>query len=179
MSLSEVTALIGGLAGFTALAVQGIHLWKNRNPSLKMFVPYHFTGSASHNNQRLLFCLVRISNLSDRPAFVYLETLRAEVLFKKRWYQMSVWNFPKGQSLQTDIPEPIQHDAGIKDVPPLNKFSSPVISLDNPYSAYIPITCSEQAVVEGGERLKLEFKDCNLKTYVIEAEIIKNDPQHN
>jgi len=48
-----------------------------------------------------------------------------------------------------------------------------------PYSAYIPITCSDQAVVEGGERLKLEFKDCNLKTYVIEAEIIKNDPQHN
>lgn len=173
MSTTDTIAIIGGVSGLVALAVQGIQLWRNRTPSLKLFVPYHFTGSASHNNQRVLFCLARISNLSERPAFIYLETLRAEVLFKGRWYQMSVWNIPKDKVLETDFPEHIQHEAGIKNVDPFNKFSSPVISLDNPYSSYIPITSSEQAVVEGAERLRLEFKDCNLKKFVIETEILK------
>lgn len=177
--MTELIALIGGLAGLIALVVQGFQLYMKRSPSLKLFVPYHFTGSASHNNQRLLFCLTRISNLSERAAFIYLETLRAEVLFKGRWYQMSVWSIPKGKNLETDIPEHIQHEAGIKYIDPFNKFSNPVISLDKPYASYIPITSTEQAVVEGAERLRLEMRDCNLKKYIIEAEILKNDPEHS
>lgn len=176
--IGGLIGLIGGLAGLIALIIQGVQLWKRRYPRLKLFVPYHFTGSASHNQQRVLFCLVRISNLSERPAFIYLETLRAEVLFKGRWYQMSVISFPKDKPLETDFPEHILYEAGLKDVQHFNKFSGPVISLDNPYSSYIPITYSEHAVVEGAERLRLEFKDCNLKKYVIDAEVLDNDPQN-
>lgn len=178
ISVTNLIAVIGGLAGFTAFVIQGIQLWKNRSPSLRLFIPYHFTGSASENNQRFLFCLVRISNLSERPAFIYLETLRAEVLFKGRWYQMSVISFPKDKQLETDFPDHLIYYSGLKDVQHFNKFSGPIISLDNPYSSYIPITYSESNVVEGAERLRLEFKDCNLEKYVIESDILDNDPQN-
>jgi len=179
INIPNSIAVIGGLAGFTAFIIQVIQLWKNRSPSLRLFIPYHFTGSASHNNQRVLFCLIRISNLSERPAFIYLETLRAEILFKERWYQMSVISFPKDQQLQTDLPENVQYEAGLRDIKHFNRFSGPVISLDSPYSVYIPMTFLDQVVVEKGERLKLEFKDCNLKKYIIEAEISKNAPEYN
>lgn len=179
MNISEAIGLVGGLSGLLALGMQGVKMWSNRSPDLRLFVPYHFTGSASHNQQRVLFCLSRISNLSGRPAFIYLETLRAEVLYKGRWYQMTVLNMPKGKSLETDFPEHIRHEAGIKYVEPFCKFDNPVIALNKPYSVYIPVTCTEQVVVENGERIRLEFKDCNLKKFIIETEILKNDPEHN
>jgi hypothetical protein len=169
---------IGGIAGIAALGFQSYDLWSRRVPNLKLFVPYNFKGTHSESKDRFIFALVRISNSSYREAFIYLETLRAEVLFKKRWYQMSVPSFPANHGAQFDLPEEVQHYAGVKYISFFNKFDSPVISLDKPYSRYIGLYCSNPNIVEGAEKLKLEFKDCNLRRYTLIADIVNNDPEY-
>jgi hypothetical protein len=179
MSPADWIGVIGGAAGLVALAVQGYVLWLKRKPALILFVPYHFTGDEPNSKHRLLFALVRISNTSERPAHLYLETLRAEVLFKGRWYQMSVPSFAPQATMQFDLPEPVQYYAGIKYFKFFNKFDSAVIPLDLPYSRYLGLAFHDPSVVNNAERLRLEVKDCNMIKYVIEADILKNDPEHS
>lgn len=178
MSPVDVIGIIGGLAGFVALAIQGYLMWQKRKPDLKLFVPYHFSGDISESGQRMMFCLVRISNLSERPAYVYFETLKAEVLYRNRWHPVEIPSFADGANVNFDLHEDIQFHAGVKQIPFFNKFSSPVISLDNPYAKYFALTCHDRAAMDHGERLRLEFKDCNLTKHVLEADILKNDPEH-
>ena len=179
MGTSNWVGILGGLAGLLALAIEGYGYWKKRKPQLALFVPYHFTGDEAQSKQRILFALVRISNASERAAHLYLETLRAEVLFKGRWYQMSVPSFAPKANMEFDLPEPIQHHAGVKYFQFFNKFDAAVITLDNPYSRYIGMTCLDRGVVEKAERLRIEVKDCNLTRYIIEADILSNDPEHS
>jgi len=178
MQAADVIGMIGGFAGLAALAVQAYLLWQKRKPDLKLFVPYHFSGDHAESGQRMMFCLVRISNLSERSAYIYFETLKAEVLYRGRWHPVDVPSFPESASMQFDLPENVQFHAGVKQIPFFNKFSSPVISLDQPYSKYFAVTCHDRGAMEYGEKLRLEFKDCNLERHVLEAEILKNDPEH-
>ncbi|MCC5879712.1 MAG: hypothetical protein JJU03_07450 [Idiomarina sp.] len=178
MQLADLLGIIGGLAGLLALAVQGYLIWQKRKPDLKLFVPYNFSGDHTESGQRMMFCLVRISNLSERPAYVYFETLKAEVLYKNRWHPVEVPSFSQQANMDFDLPEAVQFHTGVKQIPFFNKFSSPVISLDNPYSRYFAVTCHDRGAIDHGERLRLEFKDCNLTKHVLEAEILKNDPEH-
>jgi hypothetical protein len=178
MNVSDWVGVLGGLAGLLALGVEGYALWLKRRPELILFVPYHFTGDHAQSKQRMLFALIRISNTSERVAHLYLETLRAEVLFKGCWYPMSVVSFSPKSNMEFDLPEPIQHHAGIKYFNFFNKFDPAVVSLDSPYSRYLGMTCPDRGVLENAERLRIEFKDCNLHHYIIEADILKNDPEH-
>lgn len=178
MQPADVIGIIGGIAGFTALAVQAYLMWQKRKPDLKLFVPYNFSGDHAESGQRMMFCLVRIPNLSERPAYVYFETLKAEVLFRNRWHPVEVPSFAEQANMSFDLPEPVQFHTGVKQIPFFNKFSSPVISLDNPYSRYFAVTCHDRGAMEHGERLRLEFKDCNLTKHVLVADILKNDPEH-
>ena len=179
MDASAWIGLVGGISGLLALVIQGYYLWLKRKPSLSLFAPYHFQGDHAESKQRMLFTLIRVSNTSERAAHLYLETLRAEVLFKGRWYQMSVISFVPSADMKFDLPEPIQHAAGIKYFKFFHKFDSAVVTLDNPYSRYLGLTCSERGVVDNAERLRIEVKDCNLDLYKIEADILKNDPEHS
>lgn len=178
MEPADVIGVIGGLAGFAALAIQGYTTWQKRKPDLKLFVPYNFSGDNAQSGQRMKFCLVRISNLSERPAYCYFETLKAEVLYKNRWHPVEVPSFPEDAKMSFDLPEAIQFHAGVKQIPFFNKFISPVISLDNPFSRYLAVTCHDRGAMEHGEKLRIEFKDCNLTKHVLEADILKNDPEH-
>lgn len=178
MNVVNWIGLIGGAAGLIALGLEGYRLWMKRRPSLTLFVPYHFTGDDASSRQRMLFALVRISNHSERTAYLYLETLRAEVKFKGRWYPMSVPSFPPSVTFHCDLPETIQHHAGVKYIRFFNKFDPAVIALDKPFSRYFGMTCHDRVAVENAERLRLEVKDCNLVRYIIEADIQKNDPEH-
>ena len=108
MSNADLIGILGGVAGLVALLVQGYTLWQKRKPALVLFVPYHFTGDEAQSNQRILFALIRLANTSERPAHLYLETLRAEVRYKGRWYQMSVPSFAPQAQMQFDLPEHIQ-----------------------------------------------------------------------
>lgn len=169
---------VGGFAGFAALGFQAYDLWSRRAPKLKLFVPYNFKGTDSGTQSRFMFALVRISNSSYREAFIYFETLRAEILFRKRWYQMTVPSIPPDHAMTFDLPEQVQHYAGVKYILFFNKFDSPVIALDKPYSRYMGMYCSNSNVVEGAEKLRLQFKDCNLRRYTLIADILKNDPEY-
>jgi hypothetical protein len=179
MAIADWVGILGGVAGLLALGIEGYDHWKKRKPQLTLFIPYHFTGDEAQSKQRMLFALARISNTSERTAHLYLETLRAEVLFKGRWYQMSVPSFAPEANLQFDLPEPIQHHAGVKYFKFFNKFDATVISLDKPYSIFIGMTCLDRGVVDNAERLRIEVKDCNLSKYTIEADILRNDPEHS
>jgi hypothetical protein len=172
----DLIGILGGLAGLVALIVQGYILWQKRKPDLRLFVPYHFSADRPDSDGRLLFCLIRISNLSERPAFIYFETVKAEILYRKCWHTASVPNFPEDSKFTFDLPEQTQHHAGVKQFKFFNKFSNNVISLDNPYSRYFALTYPDRNIIENAEKLRLAFKDCNLKKHVLEAEILKNDP---
>jgi hypothetical protein len=169
---------VGGVAGFAALEFQAYDLYSKRVPKLKLFVPYNFKATEERSRTRLLFALERISNSTYREAFICFETLRAEVLFRNRWYQMSVPSIPPDHGMGFDLPEQLQHYAGMKYILFFNKFDSPVIALDKPYSRYMALYCSNSDVIEGAEKLRLQFKDCNLRRYTLIADILQNDPEY-
>jgi hypothetical protein len=175
---SDFIGVVGGVAGFIALAVQGYALWQKRKPELKLFVPYNFSGDLAGSGSRVKFCLVRISNLSERPAYVYFETLKAEILYKNRWHPVEVPSFADNTKMEFDLPDDVQFHTGVKQFPFFNKFSSPVISLDKPYSRYFAAICHDREAMEHGEKLRIQFKDCNLISHTLEADILKNDPQN-
>ena len=178
MSGADLIGLVGGLAGVLALLIEGYNHWKKRNPNFVLFAPYHFTGTDATTRQRMLFVLVRVANTSERVAHLYLETLRAEVFYEKRWYPMSVINIPENAPVAVDLPVHIQQHAGVNQIKFFNKFDPAVVSVDHPYSRYLIMMCANPNVAENAERLRLEFKDCNLMRYVLEAEILPNDPEH-
>ncbi len=174
--IANWVGLIGGISGLVALGLQLYELQKNRKPQLKLFIPYHFTGTQHETKYRTLFLLLRISNSTNADAFLYLETLRVELLYKGIWYQVTTLDI--GEEIQTDFPEVIQHLSGVKYVKGFNKFKSPAISRNNPFSTYLPVTFPDMAVIENAEEVRITVKDCHLEKYTLQSKIILNDPQH-
>lgn len=178
MNIADFVGIIGGIAGLGALSIEGVSIWRRRKPKLTLFAPYNFTGNNSENNARLLFVLIRISNSSERIANLFLETTRAEVLYRGVWYPVAVPSFQKNTEIRFDIPDEIQHIAGIKNFQFFNKFDEAVISFDRPYSRYIGMYSDSVDTINNAERVRLVIHDCNLRKYVIEGDIRKNDPEH-
>lgn len=178
MGITDTIGLLGGIAGLFALGIEGYTMWQKRKPQLSLFTPFSFTGYHQESSQHTIFVLVRIANSSDRVAHLYLETLRAEILFKDRWYPVSVPSFRKDANMSFDLHEDVQHHAGIKSFQFFNKFDEAVVSLDYPYSCYIGMYCHSVEAINNAERLRLMIHDCNLTQYTIESDILKNDPEH-
>jgi hypothetical protein len=177
MGVADTIGLIGGLAGLLALGIEGYGLWKRRQPQLTLFTPYFITGD-TEDKRRVLFVLVRISNSSERVANLYLETTSAEILFKGRWYPVTIPSFPKDAPMNFDLDNEVQWHAGLKSFEFFNKFDEAVISLDYPYSRYLAFHSHQREAINNPERLRLILRDCNLNKYVVESEILRNDPEH-
>lgn len=172
-------SLLGALSGVLALVINGYNYWIKRRPRLRLFVSYHFTGNTGNTGtpQRLvLFALVRIGNTSERPAHLYLETMRAKILFEECWYPAEIMAC-ETDTLCTDFSDVEQRHIGLKSsIKPFDKFDPAVVSLDNPYARFVPITCANGHVLNKAERLRLEVKDSSLKCHIIEADILRKDP---
>jgi len=179
MSAADWIGIVGGITGLIALALQTHVMWLKRRPKFKLYLPYRYSGAIQ--NTRVLFILMRLSNLSERNAHIYFETLTAEALYKGRWYQMQVeLSSTPSEQIIIDLPDSVKNYAGVNDIPRFNKFDNGFISLDNPYSRYIALTCAQREVVEMPERVRFEFQDCNLFWYSVEGEVLlENDPEHS
>lgn len=178
MDIADLIGIVGGIAGLVALGIEGYNLWKKRSPQLKIFAPYSFTGDNAGTGERMLFVLIRIANSSERVAHLYLETTSAEILYRNRWYPVGVVSFAKDAQMNFDLPENVQVHAGIKSFKFFDKFDSAVVSLDNPYSRYVGLRSHSAEALNNAERIRFVIYDCNLQKYIVETEILKNDPEH-
>jgi hypothetical protein len=124
----------------------------------------------------VLFVLVRISNTSERPAYLYLDTLHADALFSGEWHNVQVVSFPKDVLVNTDLPEVARLHAGIEYIKAFNRFDDAVVSLDTPFSRYLPITSGEAELTIVPKRIRIHVRDCNLVAYTLEAEIPASAP---
>jgi hypothetical protein len=173
--LGLITGLLGLIAGILALVLQGYDSWKKRRPRLRLFVPYCFAGTHAPSRRLVIFVLVRVSNLSERPAFLYLETLKVHLRLNGSWIAAPVLDFPQGEHVNTDFPDSMNQSAGIKYIKALNRFDSPVVALDNPYARYLGLVC-DGADVKAIDRVRLEFQGCDLVQYQLEADVMGLNP---
>lgn len=174
MTNADLIGILGGLAGVLALVIQGYTMWRNRLPKLVMFVSNVITGEL--NNQRHLILMIRIANTSERPAYMYLETLYAEVLFNGRWHHAPTLIFPPGAKLHFDLSAEHQQQSGVKEIKFIEKFEDALITLDRPYSRYLPLAPQKVTHLEQVTRLRIKLKDCNLHEHVVEADLPKHGP---
>lgn len=175
MEIADFIGVVGGLAGMGALCIEGVSLWRKRIPRLTMFIPYH-GGGQNTAGQEVMFLLVRISNSSERIAHMYLETLSAELLHKRKWHQAIVPSYRKDVTLSFDLDLEIQHQSGIRSFEPFNKFDKAIITMDEPYCRYISLYCDMGAELREAEELRITVYDCNLRKYKIKGKILKQDP---
>ena len=178
MDLANWTGFLGGVAGLAALVMQGYDVWKRRRPVLRLWVPFCFVGTHASSKQRVLFALIRISNTSERPAYLYLETLRAHVYLTGGWHEVGVLAFPGDTLVNTDLPETARLHAGIEYIKAFSRFDNAVVSLDTPFSRYLGLTSADAELTAAPGRLRVSVKDCNLVAYELEADIQASEPPH-
>lgn len=164
------TGLLGGIAGVVSLVIVLTDLWINRKPDLELFAPFAFHARYTDSGPVGLHVFVRISNSSRKDAFVYLETLAAEIKSKGNWY--------KAQLPITDPDKPIVvpnfteftvDRFGLKWARYFNRFKDNVITMEHPLSGYIAITHGDSNIMTNAEAIRLSFRDCHMHQYSLEA----------
>jgi hypothetical protein len=182
--LRKLVSVICNVAGVVALSLQGLTWWHNRAPSLMLFAPYYFTGSAPDTGRRTLNVLVRISNSSNADAFIYPETILAEVHHDGKWYRMQVL-YSKAEGLQTDMPEGAVVSWGIDDWKPLKKFEDVVIARSHPLTRTITLSYDSPDIAKGAAILnnvtaiKLSFRDCHMKQFTLMVDFKKQREKYD
>lgn len=168
-----------GAVGVTIAVVVGViggiwSLWDriiNRKPILKLFTPYYFSCKDGVSMQPVLMILVRISNSSQKSAFLYLETMSIEVMSNGKWYKTKRLNTEQTTPLKTDFSEAEKVRFGINDVKYLNRFGCTVVSYDNPLSGYVPVAHEEESVLTNIDKIRIKVTDCHFKSYEMEVDL--------
>jgi hypothetical protein len=167
-NIADIIGILGGVTGLVALAVQGYTMWQNRRPKLVMFISNVLIGYL--NKQPNLIVLIRLANTSTRPAFMYLDTLYAEVLCNGRWHPAPALIFPPGAKMNFDLPAESQQRSGVHAIKPLEIFEDALITLDHPYSRLIPLNPQGVSHLEKVTRLRIKLKDSSLHEHQVEAD---------
>ena len=139
--------------------------WKNRKPRLELFVPQYSTGIDAKSERCGLFLLVRISNSSQKNAYILPETISVEIEKNGKWYKTPVAWIPKKEFLETDFSEHEKVIHGVEEVQLLKRFESPVISYDYPLTRYIVATHNNDSVLKTMDKIRIKIRDCHMKLY--------------
>ena len=173
-NLKDFSILIGVILGLIGIAggyLTLIDKWKNRKPKLNLFVPYNWSGVDTGANKRFLNLYLRISNSSNKSAFLYLETLYVEVKINGKWFPTEFFEVElKG----TDFPEAEKERFGIGKVEFLKRFNENVVTYDKPLCGYISVTCNKDSIFESSiEAIKVEVYDCHERRYILHVDLNK------
>jgi len=169
-SVADWTGLLGGLAGIISLIVTMWALWMNRSPSLHLFAPHYFVGLDAKSRVPVLNVLLRISNASERSAFLYLETMSVEMDYDGKWVQMLRLETDPDKPIQTDFSDSKALTFGLKHCRYLPRFGNPVISRDNPLSGFIALAGDSSIKdLKWPLRMRLKVFDCHFVKHVLEV----------
>jgi hypothetical protein len=178
--IRNFAVIIGVIVGFFGVigGLLSLHdRWANRCPDLELFTPYNWSGIDIGNQKRFLCLYLRISNNSQRSAYLYLETMSVMVKINGNWYQTY---FIDEEVKETDLPEAGKQRLGLGRAHFLNRFEDNVITFDKPLCGYIIVGYDNDSIFNGSlEEVKIEVEDCHEKKYILYtdlAEQLKRDP---
>lgn len=173
------TGIVGGIVGAVAGVLALWDRWKHRHPRLLLFAPYSFSGVDIGNGRKCLNVLCRLSNSSQKAAFIYLETMKVELAKAGNWHVVQRVDFPKGQTPKTDFSSSEKIHFGVDDVPYFSRFGTSVISRDNPFSGYLCVISDQEDILQNPTKLRISIRDCHFKEHIVKvdfAEQKKQDP---
>ncbi|GEM_PF-5397092 len=78
MGYSIFIGVIGGIIGIITGLWTLFDRLKNSKPQIKIFIPFSFKSNDAITHDYLLHLYIRFSNLTQVPAFIFLETLEVE-----------------------------------------------------------------------------------------------------
>jgi hypothetical protein len=164
--LTAIIGAIGGVVGSVAGALALRDRWRHRKPILRLFAPYQFIGTNSGSGERTLILLLRISNLSRANAFLYLETLACKVRNGENWFPTTVLQVPPDVNrFKTNLPSHQQLQFGLHEVGPLRRYTNPVVSLSEPLTGYVVLTCNDPTILESPDAIQVSVRDCQFRLY--------------
>ena len=179
----QIVSNIGVIVALSLGAIQVVEWWNNRNPKLQLFVPEYYTGTDVGANERFLAILVRISNLSQKNAYLLPETMAVKIKSDGKWHTTKIPWIPNKEYIETDLTESQKVIIGTNEVKLLKRFESPVITYDNPLTRYIPLYCDDANVLEKVEGIKIYVEDSHHKPHIMEVGSLteqrnKHDPDY-
>ena len=170
MSLHAWIGTIGGGLGIASIMLHLVGWWINRKPRLRLFAPYQWSGVDTGLKKRIANIVVRVSNNSRAAAFLYLETMSAELRYAGRWVKARRLEPPASvKRVKTDFPEGLRQRFGLDDITPLRRFESPLITYERPLSGLLILDPDSEEVARGFDAVRLIVKDCHLKQHVLVA----------
>ena len=131
-----IIGLVGGIVG-AILGGWGLYdRYEQRRPKLAVFIPYHWAGKDQETGDIYILYL-RISNISQAPAYLYMETLKIEIFENNKWQKAQVLHLPSNRPLVTDLPTGWASTVGIFDAKPINRFTDGLVTYDKPLCGYL------------------------------------------
>jgi hypothetical protein len=165
----QAVSNIGVIVALTLGVIQVIEWRNNRTPKLHLFVPEYYTGTDVGANKRFLAVLVRISNFTQKNAYLFPETMAVKVKSKGKWYRTEIKWIPK-EYIETDFTEYEKVLHGTSEVKLLKRFESPVIAYDNPLTRFIVLSCEDTSLLENIDGIKIYVEDCHQIPHIMSVE---------
>ena len=173
-NIESSVGLIGGLIGVIAGIWALLDRYNNRNPKIKVFAPFQWTGN--FNSETILFVFFRFSNLSQTPTYLFLETLKIEIYNDKlkKWLPIQSVSLESNKP-QTDFPTALKIRYGIDKAKFLDVFDDSILKYGEPLCGYLQykITESEFSKIRGEI---LDFRHKKIKFEVDFEKQKKHDP---
>lgn len=138
ISLGPIVGFVGGIVGIIAGLWALLDRYKNRHPRIKVFAPYQWTGNDSVTGKHILSVFFRISNISQTPTYLYLETLKAEIYYTElqKWESIQTIKLLTDK-IATDFSEGMIKQFGINKAKYLDVFDDCIVKFSEPLCGYI------------------------------------------
>lgn len=181
--LKKFALLVGIIAGLVGVVGGWITLydkWRNRKPKLSLWVPYNWTGEDIGAQKRFLALYLRISNTSNKEAYLYLETMSVSLKIKNNWYRVYLSDLPYEGIKETDFPERELRHFGIGKVKFLNRFEDNIVTFEKPLCGYVVVGYKDDSIFnESIDMIRLEVEDCHRKKHILYTDLekqLESDP---
>jgi hypothetical protein len=142
-----------------------------------LFAPYNWSGLDTGPGKKIVCFVVRLSNGSRAPAFLYLETMSVELRYAGNWVKTE-WCEPPAsvQHLRTDFPEELRTLLGVDVLKPLRRFQDLHVTYAAPVSGLLILRPDGDEACRGFDAIRVTVKDCHLKPHVLTADVTEQAP---
>jgi len=170
--LRDLIGPIGGMIGAIGGALSLREYWKNRKPSLRLFVLSWFTALNGPDKKPVLGILLRISNNSRKSAFLCWETISIELRERDRWRKLGAGDFDTRATFEIDFDEDTKSRLGIGRAPFIDRFGDMSVTYDKPLWGWIMAMCERSDLTEGATTpLRIRVQDCHAQEYLLRADL--------
>lgn len=173
MGYSIFIGVIGGIIGGIIGIITG--LWtlfdrlKNSKPQIKIFIPFSFKSNDAITHDYLLHLYIRFSNLTQVPAFIFLETLEVELYSdeSKKWHKAQRLTLIN-EKITTDFSKEMEKMLGVNIAKTLSVFDETLIMFNKPLSGYLTFKVENRKY----SKIKGTVKDSRHKRLKIKSDLV-------